>query len=166
LHASHPRNHAAITAGGLISANAFGKSVAGDVTLTADSLLIDGISFDSPFTGILAIAEFGSSGDAGSITVHAGNLKIIRFGEIRTDTFGKGNAGDLTVTGNSLLIYYGAGIFADSSGDNSGDAGSVVVRAGNLTLTLGGSINLSSNGTGNAGDVLDRLIERPVSTEQ
>src|SRR5205823_11456451 len=88
--------------GGLIGTDSFGAGKPGNVTVTANSLLIDGGSLksipgSSDITGI-------SAGNGGSVTVRSGDLTITGGGEISTVAEGTGDAGDVTVTANSLVI--------------------------------------------------------------
>jgi filamentous hemagglutinin family protein len=158
-----------LRSGGQLSARTrFGSGNGGNVNVIADSFLIDGSSM--PFaTGIFANSVY-SSGDAGNVTVHAGDLTMIGGGEIGSGTFfGTGKGGNVNIIADSLLIdgtrepdTPGALIFADSvseafyygSGTNtSGTAGNVMVRAGSLTLTTGGQISSNTSGSGNGGNV-------------
>jgi filamentous hemagglutinin family protein len=143
-----------ITGGGQISTNTgefltgeLGK--AGDVTVIADSLLIDG-----PDSGIFADTVTG--GAAGNIALRVTDLRITNFGGIATSTSGKGNGGNVNVTADSLLIDGEAFIAAGTRGNEvtgGANAGSVTVRATELRITGGGAISTSTFGTGNGGNV-------------
>jgi filamentous hemagglutinin family protein len=142
-----------ITNGGQISSSTFREGNGGNVNVKADSLLVDGTG-----SGIFATAEPGSSGDAGSIVVQAHNLMKINFGgEISSSTFSSGDGGNVKVTGGSLSINgagssFLTGISADAD-HGTGNAGSVTVRADNLTLVNGGAISTDTFDMGNGGDV-------------
>ena len=164
-----------IVAGGEISSSTgvlsfFGSDGSGgSVMVTADSLFIDGTRSEFFPTGIFS-DTVGGSGDAGSVTVQAGNLKIIGGGEISSSTLGtnfggEGNGGDVTVRASSLLIdgtggsAFRTGIFAVSSTNDlfsfssDGNAGSVSVQAHDLKILNGGEISSSTFGLGNSGSV-------------
>ena len=153
-----------ITSLGQISSSTVGIGNAGSVNVTADSLLIDGTGFF--LTGIFAgpNVENGSSGNGGSIAVHAGDLRIMAGGVISSSTQGAGNAGSVNVTADSLLIdgkeaegnaFFGTGVFALAAGEigKNGNGGSIAVHAGDLRIMPGGAISSSTLGAGNAGSV-------------
>jgi filamentous hemagglutinin family protein len=146
-----------ITSLGQISSSTVGIGNAGSVNVTANSLLIDGTGSKFSTTGILADTTVGSSGNGGSIAVHAGDFKIMPNGLISSQTEGAGNAGSINVTADSLLIdgessQLFTGITASSNGP-SGNAGNLMVQAGDLTIIGGGEISSSTFGNGNAGEV-------------
>jgi filamentous hemagglutinin family protein len=154
---------ATITNGGEIASSTFGKGDGGTVTVTGGSLLIDGTGLSSPFTGIFAGAEAGSSGNGGKVVVTAtSDLKITDGGQIASSTFGEGAGGTVTVTADSLLIdgaglsFPLTGILANAGLGRTGHGGSVTVQASNLTLTAAGVIGASTAstfGSGKGGDV-------------
>jgi len=49
------------------------------------------------FTGLTSQAEAGSSGDAGDLTVTAGNLEVRNGAEVSASTFGLGQGGNVTI---------------------------------------------------------------------
>jgi filamentous hemagglutinin family protein len=162
-----------------------GSGNAGEVKLTADSLLIDGSQVSSTSFGFSFNLGIGNAGDiivqagqlrivndsrvatdtsgtggAGNVVVQAGDLTITGGGEISSSTSGLGNGGDVNVTANSLLIDGTASplrtfISADAISGSSGNAGNVIVQAGDLTLTASGyiSANAGPGSSGTAGDV-------------
>jgi large exoprotein involved in heme utilization and adhesion len=113
------------------------------VTLTADSLLIQGASTVSADT-------FGN-GNAGNVTVQARALTIDGGSLVSAGTFGPGAGGNISINCGSLLMNSGS-ITADTSA--SGDAGSVSVIV-NTTLDMEGGafIGASTSSSGNGGNV-------------
>ena len=111
------------------------------------------------FTGISAGAEF--DGDAGQVTVSAGNIKIMEAGQIASSTAGSGDGGAVTVDALGAVEIQGnpnalgpTGIIADSLPDATGNAGQITVHAESVTLTNDGQIATNSSGPGVAGDIL------------
>jgi filamentous hemagglutinin family protein len=146
-----------IVAGGYISSDTFGKGGGGDVTVTANSLLIDGSGSDL-FTGISADALAGT-GNGGDLAVTVDGLFTIKGGAyISTDTYSRGKGGDLSVHAESLSIDGSASDFFTGI---SADALEGTGNAGNLTITVdqalrivgGGEISASTSSRGNGGDV-------------
>jgi filamentous hemagglutinin family protein len=177
-HAGHAGN-VSVTAGALTITNAAVISSlttaagnSGDVSVNVSGMLsINGLSAAPGFgTGIAADAEQGSSGNAGKVTVNAGTTSIFGGGAITSLTFGSGKGGNVSVTVDGQLTIDGraaaanslTGIAADSEAGSTGDAGSVTVKAGALSIVNRGEISsgalAASNGllasTGDAGQVM------------
>ncbi len=138
-----------IVDGGIIFSNTDAGGTGGDVKVTSDSLRIDG-------ENSVILTDTLGRGNAGSITVQTGSLTITGGGGIAAETESDGHGGEARVAADSLLIDgVNSGIFADASGIASarGNAGSIIVQAGSLTLTGGGGIAAETLDAGNAGDV-------------
>ena len=127
--------------GGQISADTFSGGNAGNVTVHARSISIDGqgsyvyTGSSYGYTGIFSNAYRGSTGNAGSVEITtAGKLDIKNGGTISADTFGVGNAGSIkVVTAGNLSIDNGGTISSSTWG--SGDAGYVEVSAGSIAIS-------------------------------
>jgi len=193
-----------LLAGGAIASDTFGAANAGDVTVQAPSIVIDGTNTTTTptnlpgvvegLTGIFSQAEINSGqggragtvtvrapdglavtgngkissstfagGDAGNVSVDAGDITVSSLGEIRSSTFGSGNGGAVSVHATTITID-GAGIVtgpnAGRTGINSrtetissGNAGAVTVTAGRIALANGGTIGSEAAGKGAGGDV-------------
>ncbi|HEY9610185.1 S-layer family protein [Allocoleopsis sp.] len=143
---------------------------AGDLTLNAQRLtLTDGAA--------IATATFGE-GNAGDLTLSVRQLSVGNGSAIVTATFGKGDGGTLTIKDSKLIEVIGtspdgsfsSGIRADSVG--AGKAGTLNIETGQLIVGQGGEVNVSAQGTSNAGEVninarsifLDRGTIRATST--
>ena len=150
-----------LTDAGEIASTTFGAGNGGDVSVAVSGLLsIDGISKKTPFTGITANSAHRNSGNAGDMSVNAGELSIVNTGEISSGTFGAGNSGNVSVAVGGLLLIDGipgkalTGITAETSARKStGNAGNVTVNAGELSISHGGEIASDTFGTGAAGNV-------------
>ena len=100
-----------------------------------------------------------SSLDGGNISVEAEELILRSGAQIRTDTFGEGRAGNLTVSADSIkLIGASKDVSALSSSpfraSESGGAGNIVIHnARQLTVRDGAVISVSSLGDGAAGNL-------------
>ncbi len=127
--------------------SAFGR--AGDVIVTADSLIArDG-------GNISTTAREDSLGDAGFVRVNATDLKLEDGGFISSDAeaFTFGNAGSVSINAKTLALSGNAAIRSNTA--SFGFGGSVDVMA--ETVAVSSSANISSNATfgssGNAGFV-------------
>lgn len=118
---------AQLSNGSLLFAGTAGTGNAGDITITAKQLrVLEGTSLSTTPGGT-------SGGQGGNINVTAEWVELrgtpdgaLVPGGLFTTTLGAGDAGDLTVTANQLLVADGAQISTSSSGQG---------RGGNLTVT-------------------------------
>ena len=137
----------------------FSSGNAGNVTLTANSLVIQGNSKDSkPVIESIAIGTLGD-GNGGNITVNANSVSIGPFATIAAQTLGDGDGGNVALNGNSVLIGPFTAILAQTRG--TGDAGSIFVNAGTLQVSPNGFISTStfaSSGGGNITIVADSVL--------
>ncbi len=95
---------ASILNGGRISSSTLSQGKAGTVKLIADTLTIDR-QRSAGRTGIASNAESGSAGAAGNVeVVVSGAASIVNGGGIGSSTFSSGNAGTVKVMAGSLTI--------------------------------------------------------------
>ena len=142
-----------VLAGARISAATQGMGSGGNVTVVADSLLIDGQGIVD--TGLFAVGS--SSGNGGVMTVEAGNVEITNAGQIGAYTTGSGKGGTINLTADSLLIDgqnqivpgRSAGITADAKLGNGGD---ITVTAGDVKIIRGGNISTGTFSTDSEGN--------------
>jgi filamentous hemagglutinin family protein len=146
---------------GQIASSTFGSGDGGDVSVHATGALVIHGNPDSPIgTGIAADSLEGATGDAGTVTVHAGSATIEATGQISTNTHGPGTGGDITVDVAGALAITGdpesdfdTGIGANSQPGATGDAGKIIVNAGSVTIDAAGAIKTNTYGSGKGGDV-------------
>ncbi|MFI3156073.1 MAG: filamentous hemagglutinin N-terminal domain-containing protein [Methylococcaceae bacterium] len=117
--------------GGRISSSTFTQGDAGNVTVTADTLMIDGQGYAGA-TSIFSKAELDSSGQAGNVTVQAGELNILNAGDISSSTDAQGKAGNVSIRAAILNIFNGGVVSSFTSAQ--GNAGNVEVNAEALTI--------------------------------
>lgn len=139
---------------------------AGDIAITAKSIDISsrGQIYADSFRGSGSSSTEPSTGNSGNITVNADQLTVtgakyiprpapldFDFTGISTTTnAGVGGNVTVTLTGGDLRLKEEGGIRADTQGTGLG--GTITLAAKNIILDSG-SINASSSGSGNAGDV-------------
>jgi large exoprotein involved in heme utilization and adhesion len=145
---------------GAISSSTLGPGSSGSVLVSvAGGLTIDGTMTPGSFTGITSQASRGSTGNAGTVSVNAGSLSIDNSGEISSGTFGPGTSGSVLVNVAGRLTIDGTmtpgsftGINSQANAGSTGNAGSVTVAAGGLSINSG-QISSSTAGRGKGGDV-------------
>jgi filamentous hemagglutinin family protein len=128
---------------------------AGNVTVTADSVFLDGATnFERGlFTGILAIGvgdvRFGMV-EAGNITVTAGTLEVRNGAEISAGFFGKeGQGGNVKINATDITLQDRGRISAES-GAGTADAGNITLEVRNL-LHLSNDSSITTSVTGGEG---------------
>ncbi len=137
----------------------FGNS--GAVRVSAGSLLIDSQGNAAGASISSNSNSFNPNGHGGSVVVNvAGNLTLANSGAISADSYILGDAGSVSVVAGNIVIAgagpgSSAGITSEAILPISGNAGSVFVSSANgLTITSGGSISTSTaSATGRAGTI-------------
>jgi len=149
--------------GGLIT-QGVNSSQSGNIEVTGGSLLIDGLglvmngNFQTGITTSTDVLGAGSD-SAGSVTVNvAGDATLVNGGAIGSQTFGSGNAGNVSLTTKSLTIDGAndpnvfSGIFEVT--ESSGSGGNMLLDVtGNASILNGSAIVSESLGSGNAGNI-------------
>ena len=152
-----------------------GNEKGGNITVNANQVNISGDRFTSGsaaglYNTTLANITNNSGGNSGNITITTGSLSVTNGGQIETSTFGKGNAGTVTITARDMVSIDGvgtalsldgavrpapsSGIFSRVEEDVVGNGGSVNITAGSLSVTNGAVLTTSTDGQGNAGSVI------------
>jgi filamentous hemagglutinin family protein len=130
-----------MTSGAIFGSDVHGSGNTGPVSITANSIVIDGRAPESSaaLTGIRS-DTLGGSANAADITVNTGTLTILANGEIVTNTRGAGDAGggSVTVTGPLSIDATGAqfstGIGSVVSPGATGNAGEMKITAASLSI--------------------------------
>ena len=145
--------------GGELRASTFGSGDGGILTVTAETVLVDGQN--SQFlTGIFAESfSVIGPGDAGDIFIHSTDLEVVNGGIFSVSTFGGGDGGRLAITAETILIggensQNFTRILADSfMFHGGGKGGEVNITATDLRLVKGGFISASTSGSGDGGNL-------------
>ena len=139
---------------------------AGDVSVHAGQVTVDmSTGFQSILLGVgsWTIGQDAGSGNAGNVSITANSLTIQNNASVSSLTLGAGNSGRLNINISGPLSVGGptsdgidqditsAGILGGSFG--SGNAGTVAVTAGELSIVAGGLIASDAFADGNAGSV-------------
>jgi filamentous hemagglutinin family protein len=107
-------------------------------------------------SGILSFVGTDAGGKGGNVTIDAGSFSLRDGAQLSTATYGRGNAGNLTVNATNFVTIAGksgsstSGLFVDSQSP-TGTAGDLIVTAPQITVD-GGKINAGSF-TGNGGNI-------------
>jgi filamentous hemagglutinin family protein len=149
-----------VLAGATIGAPSLNAGIGGTVRITGtDSIQVSGFtdSAQGPFvSGIFASGNF--TGDAGTVRLQTPRLTVDGSAGIAVSALGTGQAGVIDIRAAEVDIAGGpfleppAGLVARTLGP--GDAGRVIIAdSDRVTLRNGGSIDASSLGFGDAGEI-------------
>ncbi len=145
--------------GGSIRSGTFAAGNAGNVNITAKQMTIDGQE-SNYVTGVLSDALSGSEGNAGIVSVTVTELlQLLNGGSIRSVTFAAGDAGSVSVSAGNLIVDrqgsdYFTGVTSSAEKGSEGNAGQVIITVTELLQILnGGQIGSVTYATGNAGSV-------------
>jgi filamentous hemagglutinin family protein len=132
--------------GGKVQVSTFGEGNAGRLTITANNIeiaksLTQNITND---TGIFAQVDGDATGNGGDVNLKTNNLSLRNGGEVSVATFGKGNAGELSIIATDRVEVLGTSlegensqITVDANKNSSGRGGNLFLQAANLTLDKG-----------------------------
>lgn len=151
-----------ILRGARISSSTFSVGEGAPIEIAAGRLLIDGEHLPERTTGVFSVADHGSSGNAGSLTLRVEDqLDLLRGGMILTSTGSIGQAGSVTISAGALRLDNSGvtdditAIFTGAFPGSAGAAGSLDIRVDRQMELYGGAyISSETHGTGNSGDIL------------
>ncbi len=138
--------------GSAITCDVHGTGTGGNISVTADTIVLDGQTDPNSFAGIGARTD--GTGNAGNVTLNAPTLDIRNGMIVSGVTAGSGNGANITVNASAVAIDGNgmtSGIIADAT--DVGNAGNVAVATGSLEISNGGRISAATGGTGNGGNV-------------
>jgi large exoprotein involved in heme utilization and adhesion len=109
---------------------------------------------------LFANVDDNATGIGGDVTIQTQGLRIIDGAYLSASTFGKGDAGNLSVTASERIEVSGSDPQGNSSNISArvnsgatGKGGNLTLETGQLSLSQGGQIAVSTFGTGNAGEL-------------
>ncbi len=120
----------------------------GAINLTENSF-IENLVFD------------GATGKGGDINITAGSLSVTNNAQLRTDSFGRGDAGNLNIIARDYITFDGAGSKAESviASAAEGEGGTINITTPSLSVSGGATLVAHTFGKGNAGDVMINATE-------
>ncbi|NEQ02296.1 MULTISPECIES: filamentous hemagglutinin N-terminal domain-containing protein [unclassified Moorena] len=147
-----------VSDGAVVSVNTFGEGDGGNLSVNASSTVqVIGTSADGLFSGLFARTE--GKGNGGDISITTSQLMASDGAVVSADTFGEGNGGNLSVNASSTVQVIGTsadGLFhsALSAGtEGKGNGGDVSITTGQLTVSEGAVVSVSTFGEGDSGNL-------------
>ncbi|MEM7714687.1 MAG: filamentous hemagglutinin N-terminal domain-containing protein, partial [Cyanobacteria bacterium P01_A01_bin.68] len=91
--------------GGQIAASTLGEGKGGNLTIDARDIQVIGTSKDSQFfSGLFASTEPNSTGNAGELTIKANTLLLKDGARVSASTFGEGKGGNLNIDAENIQV--------------------------------------------------------------
>jgi filamentous hemagglutinin family protein len=125
----------------------------------AGSILVNAEEVNLNDRGILNVSNFGQ-GNVGDIRINATHVNLLRGSSLDIGTYNRGNTGDVVINARESVAIDGeldrnrSHIFNLVAGPSAvGNAGAIEINTRRLSLTNGGSLNTTTYGRGNAGDI-------------
>jgi filamentous hemagglutinin family protein len=128
-----------------------GAEDAGDFTITARSITIDGTG-----TAIANGPAAQALGNGGNVSLIASNIAVTDGAQVLVGTLGSGNGGVIRVQSDELVIkgngvLRATGLLASSDPGTTGAGGDISVRTGTLRVARHGTLIVGTQGAGNGG---------------
>lgn len=125
--------------------NIFATGVSGDIKIESQELsLEDGGVLQ---TGLGNAAE----GISGNIILEVGTLSLNNRSEIRADTLGRGDAGNIFIRSDGAVALNGMSRISSINADAIGDGGEINIRASDIEVIDVSEITTDANGEGSGG---------------
>ncbi len=144
----------------LISTASLGQGNAGNININArESITLESQGNTSTISSNITADAVGNGGD---IDITTGSISLSNGALINANTSGQGNAGNINVNANETVSLDGAGtgLFTNVlTAETVGNGGNIDITTGGLTINNQGSLNASSSGQGNAGNVIINAAE-------
>jgi filamentous hemagglutinin family protein len=135
--------------GGGLSSSTFGAGNAGEVTVRAGHLRVDG-SDSKIRIGIVSRAEDRATGAAGRVAIEAGAIELRGGSDVSSSTFGPGKAGEVVVAANTIELSDRSLIRSSSRGQGN---------AGDVTVTAAGRLRVDGAGAQSSAGIDDAGLE-------
>lgn len=162
--------------GGSISTETGSIGDAGSLTIRARDIVevigTKGEGDDRRFPSSLrtAVSNTQAVGKAGDLLIETGNFLIADGAQVLSATFGKGNAGNLTILATDVVKVLGVSpstgvvsALSTSVGDEAtGNGGNLTITAKNLLVENGGQISTATLGKGNSGNLIVKATDAVV----
>jgi large exoprotein involved in heme utilization and adhesion len=139
----------------------FANRNAGNINIdTRDAVIIDGVSGNNFTSSAFSYLSTGGIGKGGDIQITTNSLTLRNGGQFAASSYGKGNAGDITVNARDAISIDGvgkkgskSGAFTTLEGESEGRGGNINLTTGSLFLTNGGTVNASTFARGDGGNI-------------
>jgi filamentous hemagglutinin family protein len=132
--------------GSAIQAGTYGRGDTGNIRVS----IAGNIDLSGSFSGINTLVATNAIGNGGSITVDTGSLSMQTGAVLAATTVGRGNAGNVNVRANTVVLS-AADIVSNMEG--VGNGGNIAISADTVSLRQGATLAATTFGLGDAGNI-------------
>ncbi|BAY31331.1 filamentous hemagglutinin family outer membrane protein [Nostoc carneum NIES-2107] len=146
-----------VAGGAQISSGTFGSGNAGTLTVKAQAVELTGGSRVAGSSGLFTPVAPGATGNGGNLVVETDNLLITNGGQVFSNTFGFGNAGNIQLNATNIQLIgasrggVSSGIFANAESGTQGAGGHITIDTQNLYVADGARMAVSTFNSKNGG---------------
>ncbi|MBW4572907.1 MAG: S-layer family protein [Tolypothrix carrinoi HA7290-LM1] len=133
--------------GAQVSASTFAAGKGGNFTLTAEGVQLIGSG-----SGLFAQANQGSTGNAGDLTLNTQQLVVRDGAQVSAGTSGAGKGGNFTLNANNVQLI-GSGSRLLTGSVSTGNAGDLTINTQQLLVQDRAGVFVNSRGRGTAGNL-------------
>lgn len=164
-----------INGGTMTVINSNSSNLGADISVTASEIYLDGTTLNTDIpkaTGIFAQTFETATGNGGAIDIDTAKLTITRGAQINSETFGSGNAGNISIDASELIELTGtnsdsnipSGLFANTRPRQTdsfvtGNGGDISINTSRLIVKDGSQIASTSFSEGDGGNVTINAFE-------
>lgn len=150
-----------VTNGGRLFASTFGQGNAGDIQVNArERVVLDGVGSNQFPSAIVSQVASPGVGSGGNLQITTPTVSLTNGGQLAVNTFGRGNAGDITLQVRDAVIFDGvtsngaaSGAFSSVESRAIGNGGDINIQSDSLQITNNAGLFASTLGRGDAGKI-------------
>jgi len=161
--------------GGQIISSSAGIGNAGNIILNiTERTRLDGMSDRTEALSLVASSiRPGAEGTGGDIRLTTGSLALTNGGGLRSNSSGRGDAGNVIIdvaetarfSGTSIGMVDSSGVVSRLADTGQGKGGDIDITATNIEIEDFAVLSADSEGTGNAGNITLNLLEQFRATD-
>ncbi len=149
-----------MTNGGELNTSTYAQGDAGNLTIIANNIFIDGVDSNGFTSGPGSTVGFGGIGKGGNLKVTTGSLLITNGGNLDASTYGQGDAGNIYVDADSITLSgvnstgLASGLFTFAYTEANGKGGDITVNTNTMRVQNGAVVNAKTLISREGGNVI------------
>jgi large exoprotein involved in heme utilization and adhesion len=143
---------------GYIISDTYGTGNAGDISISAQSVLLNG-------SLVTSRVRSGAVANGGDINITTESLSVSNDAELNASTFGRGNAGNIDIVAGDTVSFESSSVAVSSVGSTGvGNGGNINITTRSLSVSNAAQLIVSTFGKGDAGSI-DIFAHNTVSLD-
>ncbi|WP_170191046.1 S-layer family protein, partial [Geitlerinema sp. P-1104] len=140
--------------GAQLNVNTLGEGNAGTIIVQAhDRVILSGVNSDGLGSRISSVVAESGRGNAGGVRISADSLEMRDGAQLNASTLGQGNAGTLAIEVSDTVLFSSSFALSLVGENAQGNAGGISIVSNSLEVRDGAQLNSSTAGQGNAGTI-------------